>query len=113
MKIALAHKRLDLSGGTERDLYKTAEGLRDRGHEVHFFCSEYGVDPPERTFRHVVPTTPLGRTARLWSFAVRAPKLIRAAGCDISVGFGRILQQDVLRSGGGTHAGFLARLGAE
>ncbi len=35
MKIALAHKRLDLRGGTERVLYRTAEGLQDRGHEVH------------------------------------------------------------------------------
>ena len=38
MKIALAHKQLDLKGGTERDLYRTAEGLRDLGHEVHLFA---------------------------------------------------------------------------
>ena len=31
MKIALVHKRLDLKGGTERDLYQTAKGLRDAG----------------------------------------------------------------------------------
>ena len=69
MKIGLAHKRLDLGGGTERDLYKTAEGLRDLGHDVHLFCSEFKVDPPEGTVRHVVPTLAFGRTARLWSFA--------------------------------------------
>lgn len=43
MKIALVHKRLDLKGGTERDLFKTAEGLRDLGHEIHLFCGEFGV----------------------------------------------------------------------
>ena len=32
MKIALLHKRLDLKGGTEKDLYRTAEGLRDLGY---------------------------------------------------------------------------------
>ena len=40
MKIALVHKRLDKSGGTELDFYRTAAGLRDLGHEVHLFCSE-------------------------------------------------------------------------
>ncbi|HEY7168093.1 MAG TPA: glycosyltransferase family 4 protein [Candidatus Binatia bacterium] len=113
MKIGLAHKRLDLDGGTERDFYKTAEGLRDLGHEVHLFCSEFRVDPPAQTFRHVVPTMAFGRTARLWSFARAAPRLIEAEKCDVGVGFGRMVAQDVVRSGGGTHAGFLESLGAE
>lgn len=51
MKIALAHKRLDLAGGTERDFYRTAEGLRNLGHEVHLFCSEF---VREKRGRHVV-----------------------------------------------------------
>jgi UDP-glucose:(heptosyl)LPS alpha-1,3-glucosyltransferase len=113
MKIGLAHKRLDLSGGTERDLYKTAEGLRDLGHDVHLFCSEFKVDPPTGTIRHVVPTLAFGRTARLWSFARSAPRMIRVHECDVGIGFGRILEQDVLRSGGGTHAGFLETVGKE
>src|SRR3972149_3569643 len=78
MKIALVHKRLDLRGGTERDFYRTAEGLRDLGHEVHLFCSEYGVKPPPDTVAHRIPVLPVGRTARLWSFALSAPAIIRA-----------------------------------
>jgi UDP-glucose:(heptosyl)LPS alpha-1,3-glucosyltransferase len=113
MKIALAHKRLDLKGGTERDLYRTAEGLRDLGHEIHLFCSEFGVDVPAGTFRHRIPALPLGRTARLWSAALSAPGRIREQRCDLVVGFGRMIEQDVLRSGGGTHRGFLQRLGAK
>src|SRR5437870_13368888 len=35
MKIALAHKRLELRAGAERVLYLTAEGLRGRGPQVH------------------------------------------------------------------------------
>jgi len=112
MRIGLAHKRLDLRGGTERDFYRTAEGLRDLGHEVHLFCTEFGVEAPPGTFAHRIPALPLGRTARLWSSAAWGPKIIRRHRCDVVVGFGRMVEQDVLRSGGGTHRGFLQRLGA-
>ncbi len=111
MKIALVHKRLDLNGGTERDFYQTAEGLRDLGHEVHLFCSEFGVAPPPGTHSHRVPVLPLGRTARLVSFAAWAPRQVQRAGCDVVMSFGRLVEQDILRSGGGTHRGFLQRLG--
>jgi UDP-glucose:(heptosyl)LPS alpha-1,3-glucosyltransferase len=113
MKIGLAHKRLDLKGGTERDLYRTAEGLRDLGHEVHLFCQEYGVAPPRGTFAHRVWVPPLGRTIRLWSYALRAPTVISQSHCDVVVSFGRLLQQDVLRSGGGSHKIFLDKMGRQ
>ncbi|MGH7855417.1 MAG: glycosyltransferase family 4 protein [Candidatus Binatia bacterium] len=113
MKIALVHKRLDLKGGTERDLFQTAEGLRDLGHEVHLFCSEYGVKPPRDVVAHPVLVMPLGRTLRLWSFAWFAQSAINKADCDVVVGFGRLWRQDALRCGGGTHRGFLRRLGAD
>lgn len=113
VKIALVHKRLDLSGGTERDLWQTATGLRDRGHEVHLFCSEFALAPPEAVVAHRVGTVGLGRTARLWSSVWLAQRALRRAGCDAVVGFGRMPRQDVLRCGGGTHRGFLARMAAE
>ncbi len=110
MKIALAHKRLDLAGGTERDFYRTAEGLRDLSHEVHLFCAEFGVPPPEGTRAHRVPYLALGRTARLLSFAFLAPKVIFPHKCDVVVSFGRMVQQDILRSGGGSHRAFLQKM---
>ncbi|HUC97166.1 MAG TPA: glycosyltransferase family 4 protein [Candidatus Polarisedimenticolaceae bacterium] len=113
MKIALVHKRLDLKGGTERDLYLTAEGLRDLGHEVHLFCSEFAVQVPGGVVAHRVPVMPFGRTARLWSFALNGSRTAASAKCDVTVGFGRIFKQDVLRSGGGSHRYFLKQLGAE
>ena len=113
MKIALIHKRLDLKGGTERDLYLTAEGLRDLGHEIHLFCSEFAVQVPAGVVAHRVPVMPLGRTARLWSFALIGSRTAASANCDVTVGFGRILKQDVLRCGGGSHRHFLKQLGAE
>ena len=113
MKIALAHKRLDLNGGTERDLFKTAEGLCALGHEVHLFCGEYGVAAPRDVTAHRIPAVRLGRTVKLWSFALRAPRFIAQADCDLALSFDRSLDCDVLRSGGGTHRGFLIRLGQE
>ncbi len=113
MRIGLAHKRFDLKGGTERDLYLTAEGLRDLGHEVHLFCQEYGVDPPRGLHAHRVGGAPFGRTVRLWSYALRAPAVIQQWNCDIVISFGRLLKQDVLRSGGGPHKMFLQKLGQD
>ena len=110
MKIALAHKRLDLGGGTERDFYRTAEGLRDLGHEVHLFCGEFRISPPRETHAHRVPTLRLGRTAQLLSFAFLGPKMILPHGCDVLVSFGRMVSQDVLRSGGGSHRVFLEKM---
>ncbi|MGH7783750.1 MAG: glycosyltransferase family 4 protein, partial [Candidatus Binatia bacterium] len=112
MKIGLVHKRLDLKGGTERDLYVTAQGLRDLGHEIHLFCSELSVSAPTGVIVHRVPVLRLGRTARLWTFALWAPKIAGRYHCDVIVGFGRILRQDVLRSGGGSHRGFLDKFGS-
>jgi UDP-glucose:(heptosyl)LPS alpha-1,3-glucosyltransferase len=113
VKIALVHKRLDLKGGTERDLFKTAEGLRDLGHEVHLFCSEYSVPVPRGALAHRVPVVPLGRTAELWSFALAARKPIRDSRCDVVVNFGRLVAADILRFGGATHRSFLLRMGVE
>ncbi|HEU4340197.1 MAG TPA: glycosyltransferase family 4 protein [Candidatus Binatia bacterium] len=113
MRIGLCYKTLDQKGGTERDLFITAEGLRDRGHEVHLFCANYEVEPPVGTFAHRVPVVRLGRTARLWSFALRAPRVIRKQRCDVMLNFGRMLCQDVVRSGGGSHQLFLRKLGQE
>ena len=113
MRIALCHKRLDEKGGTERDFCLTAKGLRDLGHEIHLFCSEFMIEPPAGIFAHPVPVLPLGRTARLWSFALRAPKIIEKFNCDLVVSFGRMMTQDVLRCGGGSHKMFLQKLGKQ
>lgn len=110
MKIALAHKRLDFRGGTERDFHRTAEGLRDLGHEVHLYCSEVKIPPPEGVQFHRLWTWPGGRTARLLSFALLAPKVISSRRHDVVVSFGRMIAQDIVRSGGGTHRVFLEKI---
>ncbi len=113
MKIGLVHRNLDLRGGTEKDLLETSIGLARLGHEVHLFCGEYDVSVPVGIVAHTVPVAPLGRTIRLWSFALSARKAIRESGCDAVVNFGRFVEADVLRCGGGTHYGFLQRMGKD
>jgi len=110
VKIALIHKRLDLRGGTERVFFRTAEGLRDRGHEVHIFCGSFLLAPPEGTFAHRVPHFTFPRTAALLSFAVMAPRTAERHGCDVVLSFNRILRQDIFRSGGGPHRAFLRKM---
>jgi UDP-glucose:(heptosyl)LPS alpha-1,3-glucosyltransferase len=113
VKIALAHKRLDLKGGTERDLFQTAEGLRELGHEVHLFCSEFAIAAPSGVIAHRVPNLALGRSAQLWSSALATEKRIKDRGYDAVISFGRFFAADVVRCGGGTHRGFLRRMGDE
>ena len=111
MKIALVHKRLDLRGGTERDFLETAVGFTAAGHEVHLFCSQYHVTVPAAIRTHRVQAAPLGRTIRLWSFALNAHRDIRKSGCELVINFGRLIDADLLRCGGGTHRGFLHWMG--
>ncbi len=110
MKIALAHKRLDLRGGTERVLYRTAEGLKERGHEVHLFCGEFRIPPPPGTHGHRVPYISWPRTARLLTFAFLAPKVISRHHCDVVMSFDRMTKQDIFRNGGGPHRIFLDKM---
>ena len=110
MKIALAHKRWDLRGGTERVFRQTAIGLRDRGHEVHLFCLKFRTPVPDGIYTHRVPGLLWPRTVRLMTFGVFAPKCIARWQCDVSMSFDRIVRQDVFRSGGGAHRIFLAKM---
>jgi UDP-glucose:(heptosyl)LPS alpha-1,3-glucosyltransferase len=110
MRIAFMHRKL-AGGGTEADLLRMATGLAARGHELHVCAAEAAGAPPGIRV-HRVPVLHAGRTTRLLSFAVLAPRLAARLGCNVVVGFGRTLRQDVIRVGGGTHASYLAAMQA-
>ncbi len=110
MKIALVHKQFALKGGTERVLYRTAEGLRDLGHEVHLFCGQYAIPAPPRTTAHRVPCIQWPRTARLLSFAFFIPRVMNRYPCDVIMSFHPILEQDLFRSGGGPHRVYVRKM---
>jgi UDP-glucose:(heptosyl)LPS alpha-1,3-glucosyltransferase len=108
MRIAFMHGRLR-GGGTEADLRRMAGGLAQRGHDVHVFCARADAALAGATVRRV-PIVRAGRLARLLSFALGAPRAVARERWDVVVGFGRTPRQDVVRSGGGTHRTYLARM---
>ena len=110
MRIALAHKRLDLRGGTERVFYRTALGLRDRGHDVHLFCQTFRTPAPAGVLAHRVPGLSWPRTVRLFTFNILAPLTIRHFDCDVVMSFDRLIKQDLFRSGGGPHKTFIEKM---
>jgi UDP-glucose:(heptosyl)LPS alpha-1,3-glucosyltransferase len=110
MKIGLAHKRFELRGGTERVFYRTAVGLRDRGHDVHLFCLKFSIPTPPGITPHRVPGVTWPRTGRLLSFGLFAPLAISRADCDVVLSFDRLLKQDLFRSGGGPHKTFIEKM---
>ncbi len=112
MDLAFIAKRLDLAGGTERDLVQLVNGLAARGHRITVYSSHPAstVSAACRTVR--VPTLGFGRIAEMWSLAVLGPRLAFRGGHDLVTGFARLLRQDVIRCGGGSHGGYLETLAA-
>ncbi len=110
MKIGLVHKQFALKGGTEMVLYRTAEGLRDRGHEVHLFCGQYSIPPPPRTAAHSVPCIRWPRTARLLTFAYFTPRVMDRYPCAVIMSFHPLAEQDLFRSGGGPHRVYIQKM---
>ena len=110
MRIAFLHRQLS-GGGTEADLCRMATGLIARGHAVHLVCARANAAVPGATVQRV-PVVRAGRVARLLSFALLAPHYVPRPAFDVIVGFGRVVRQDVVRVGGGTHASYLARMEA-
>ncbi|HLE88123.1 MAG TPA: glycosyltransferase family 4 protein [Candidatus Brocadiaceae bacterium] len=109
MDIAFIAKRYDTVGGTERDLYHLTELLTRLGHRVTVYCQEVRTTPADGVSIRKVPSLP-GRTAKLWSLALLGPKMAYRSGHDLIIGFTRVLRQDIVRCGGGTHRVFLERI---
>jgi UDP-glucose:(heptosyl)LPS alpha-1,3-glucosyltransferase len=110
MDIAFIAKRYDTVGGTERDLYHLSDLLSRFGHQVTIYCQEVRVSPPSGISIKKLPFLGIGRTAKLWSLAFLGPKMAYQGGHDLVIGFTRILRQDIVRCGGGTHRVFLDRI---
>ena len=110
MNLAFLTRRYGNIGGTERDLHELTTRLVARGHEVHVYCCEVRMDPPEGIHVHRVPVLGFGRLARLLSIAWLGPKRARRGGHDLVIAYERVLDQDIARCGGGTHKRFLERM---
>jgi UDP-glucose:(heptosyl)LPS alpha-1,3-glucosyltransferase len=108
MRIGLIARRFDpAGGGTERDLLVTARILAGAGHDVGIFAAEVRG---QFDGLPVIPvaTPGIGRTFKLLAFATRAADAARRRGVEIVLSFARILDADILRSGGSAHASYVA-----
>ncbi len=107
MRLALISRRFDpAGGGTERDLNVTAGILSRAGHQVTIYAAEVRAPSPAWMVKRVA-TPPLGRAFRLLWFARSAGAIARRDGAEIVLSFARIIDADVLRSGGGAHSSYL------
>lgn len=110
MRVALVNYRFSpTAGGVERHVFDLSNGLVERGHEVHVYChATDGTMRPELIV-HRVPCTTFYSALRTWTFARNAGEAVRRdrERYDVVAGFGRTLEQDVYRCGGGCHMEYL------
>jgi UDP-glucose:(heptosyl)LPS alpha-1,3-glucosyltransferase len=107
MRIALLTRRFDPNGGgTERDLIVTAGCLRRRGHDVAIYADEIRGEGGELRVRRVGGVR-LPRTLALFRFAFTAAPTARREGNELTLSFARVMNADVLRSGGSAHVTYL------
>ncbi|HEX3409736.1 MAG TPA: glycosyltransferase family 4 protein [Candidatus Binataceae bacterium] len=107
MRIALVTRRFDpAGGGTERDLMITARLLVDAGHRVTIYAEEVRAATNEWPVRRVA-SRGLGRALGLLWFARAAAATARREGTELVLSFARIMDADVLRSGGGAHSSYV------
>jgi UDP-glucose:(heptosyl)LPS alpha-1,3-glucosyltransferase len=107
MRIALVARRFDpAGGGTERDLAITARILAHAGHRVTIYAGEVRAPCTEWTLRHIAAPR-LGRALALLWFARAAVAAARHEGADLVLSFARIVDADILRSGGAAHSSYV------
>jgi len=112
MKIAIIHPKFGLPGGAERYATGLARELNGRDHDIHLFGRRFAGDFHGMVL-HRVPALPLGRGIKTWSFWKLTNRMIDASRFDVIQGFGKTTCQTVHRTGGGTHASFMAHQGKQ
>jgi UDP-glucose:(heptosyl)LPS alpha-1,3-glucosyltransferase len=106
MRIALISRRFDAAGGgTERDLLTTGRILA-MGHQLTVYADEVRGPAGDLTVRRV-SVVPLGRALRFLSFGLRAARMARRSGTEMVLSFARVVNADIMRSGGGAHVSYV------
>ncbi len=110
MKIALVRQSYHKYGGAERYVSYLAEGLLERGHEVHVFARKWDPHVPEGIIFHRVSTLKGPSFLKVLSFASNVKRLLQRERFDIINSFDRTLYQDIYRAGDGVHREWRKRL---
>lgn len=107
MRIGLVTRRFDpAGGGTERDLTITARLLAHAGYRVTIYAEDVSASTNEWPVRRVASPR-LGRALGLLWFARAAGAVARREGAELVLSFARIVDADILRSGGGAHSSYV------
>jgi UDP-glucose:(heptosyl)LPS alpha-1,3-glucosyltransferase len=107
MRIALLTRRFDpAGGGTERDLTITARLLSRAGHRVTIYAEESRGSSEEWALRRISAPA-VGRALGFLWFSRTAGAAARREGADVVLSFARVIDADILRSGGGAHSSYV------
>ncbi len=91
-------------GGCEHYISDLARRLARDGHTVHLFASEWDAAAlPATTVYHAI-RSPVGpRWIRPWKFASACLNALKAHPVDVSLGFDKTFDQDILYPQGGVY----------
>jgi UDP-glucose:(heptosyl)LPS alpha-1,3-glucosyltransferase len=106
MNIALCYENvLPARGGCETYIADLARRLVADGHEVHLYtCRWDAAALPPSLHYHALPPPAGPRFLRPWRFGRACARALRHAAHDVSLGFDKTWDQDVLYPQGGLHA---------
>jgi UDP-glucose:(heptosyl)LPS alpha-1,3-glucosyltransferase len=106
VRVALVVERFEPGGGgVENAVWQVARALVAAGDEVHVVARR-GASAPEVRL-HPVPVPTFWQPLRVLAFAARAGRAVEAGRYDVVHSFTRTLRQDVIHTGGGSHADFM------
>jgi UDP-glucose:(heptosyl)LPS alpha-1,3-glucosyltransferase len=89
-------------GGAERYVVDLCTRMTKEDFEVHVYAEQW-EDEVEGIHFHPVKTIPFPKSARLFSFAVRATQGMVNENYDVTLGVGNTLRADILQPHGGVH----------
>jgi len=105
MRLGLIRFKYDQAGGAERSFGLLAQGLAQKGHEVHVITTRWEGAPPAGVSLHLLPAA--AGAAREFARAARAQAELLQM--DTFLSLDRVPGSPLFRAGDGCHAAWLAR----
>ena len=96
MKIGIAYLEYNRRKGIERISAELADRIARRGHEVHYYCTQWSDVSTSEVRFHKVPTLDLFSSARFSSFAFAAAKSLSHGCYDITHSYGTVVGCDIV-----------------
>jgi len=107
LKIAIVLDRFVPSRGGENYFSSLAQGLSERGHDVHIFAMKVEKDPNATYQVHRISAWKYPRSLMLLSFILNSGRILRSYDFDIIHGVGWNLAMNVFNPHGGVEEAYL------